>query len=185
MSQNWTVIDSESGAVLAQVETSGSHPRFHGFDWDGETMTAKMTERAGDPAVESFDGTAWVLDPAKLDRVLHARIDREAGEVRCRFLTSIPAQDLTYQRKESEARAWLAADAPDPADFPFLVREAAATAQTVTALAAEVVASADQWADLGSRIEAARVGGKRAVTLAATQAAKLAAAAIAWDEVVA
>jgi hypothetical protein len=136
-----------------------------------------------DPRWWFFRDGALVEDWAPFDAALHAGIDRQAGVERCRFITSIPAQALTYQRKETEARAWLAAEAPDPAGFPFLSREAAATDQTIDALAAEVAASADQWADLGSRIEAARIGAKRAVTLAVGETDKRAAAAVDWDAV--
>lgn len=109
---------------------------------------------------------------------LAARIDAQAELVRQRFLTPGAGQAMTYQRKEAEARAWLA---DDSVPTPFLSAEAPARGMTVAALAAEVVALADAWVAVGSVIEGLRMGGKAALADATTLGAIVAAAQIDWD----
>lgn len=205
--QNWTIIDTASGNVIAQVITDGAHPRFRGFPWDGATMAARQTDRQGDPASERFDRQAglWVDAAAKIDPRLHARIDAEAGQVRLRFITDVPGQAMTYERKVSEARAYLASlPAPasgdpmtatetdtavtpgvDPlADYPFLVAEAAANDSTLEEAARDIIATFMQWLRIGAAIEHARIRAKRMVARAATRAEKETAALVDWDAVI-
>jgi hypothetical protein len=135
-----------------------------------------------------WDGTAIVADPAWLAGVeadLHARIDAEAGAFRTRFITAVPGQELTYQRKEAEAWAWVTVEAPDLADYPFLAAEAAATGSAPGDAAAAIIAAAEMWAAIGSAIEGARIGAKRAVTAAADAPAKAAAAVVDWEALLA
>jgi hypothetical protein len=122
-----------------------------------------------------------VADLGQLEAHLLRKIDCEAGAFRTRFITDVPGQQLTYDRKEREARAWLAAIAPDLGDFPFLAAEAEATDLRPAAAAAAIVAAADQWAVIGSSIERERIRAKRAVTAAATAEAKRAAAVVDWE----
>jgi hypothetical protein len=147
---------------------------------DLDQWEATPIARAPDEFERVVDGEI-VLDTVAIDSALHARIDRAAGEVRCRFITDVAGQQLTYDRKEREARAWLAAEAPEIADYPFIAAEAAATGVEPGAAAAEIVAAADAWAGIGSAIEGLRIGAKRAVTAASTREAKEAAAAVDWE----
>jgi hypothetical protein len=124
-----------------------------------------------------FETRTLVLDAARLDAELHAKIDREAGELRCRFITDIPGQALTYQRKESEARRFLA---DEPGTFPMLAAEAAALDEPIEDVAARVLAKVEELAVLGGLIEGARIGAKVAVALAETAEAKRAAARVDW-----
>lgn len=120
----------------------------------------------------------WQLDATTLNTLLHARIDQEAGQFRGRFLTVAPGQEMTYLRKEEEARALLAGDA---GAYAFLDAEARATGRTVEQVAGLVVAQADFWLPLGAAIEGLRMGAKMAVTAATTRADKEAAAVVDWE----
>lgn len=130
-----------------------------------------------DPEIYRFEAGEFILDLASVESEMRAKIDREAGEFRQNFITEIPGQQLTYDRKEGEARA-LKAGKPGP--FIFLEAEARRTGQTIDQLATEVIINADAWAYLGAEIEGQRVGAKRAVTAATTRADKVAAADINW-----
>lgn len=112
------------------------------------------------------------------------KIDDEAGAVRCRFITEAPGQQLTYSRKEAEARAWVAASEPELGDYPFLAAEVGATGLSAGDAAAAIIAAADQWAQIGAAIEGARIAAKRAVSEAATVTDKIAAAAVDWEAVI-
>jgi hypothetical protein len=120
------------------------------------------------------------LDTERLDAILHAQIDQGAGTYRMKFITEVPGQQMTYIRKEKEAREFIA-DGPGP--FVTLEAEAAATDQQIADLAALVVSQADQLIALGAAIEGMRMGAKKAVTLASTAGDKHAAAAVQWESI--
>jgi hypothetical protein len=155
------------------VKVSGPH---------AEEPTIQAGERIEEVALGCYwrDGFGWADMPT--DASLHAKIDFEAGEFRKRFITDIPGQQLTYDRKEREARAFVAEAQPSAGDFPFLAAEAQTTEQTLTEVAQSVIANANMWALLGAAIEGRRIGAKRAVTLAETLEAKIAAANVDWEE---
>ncbi len=102
-----------------------------------------------------------------------AKINSEAEAARMRFLTPGMGQALTYQRKETEARAWTIN--ADPENFPFLKAEADATGMRIAEVAAQVVAQADAWIPIGAAIDGLRrgavVGVERAETLTEIDAA--------------
>ena len=56
--------------------------------------------------------------------------------------------------------------APSAANHPFVWKEAAALGLTAVARAVEITAKRDVWLAIGSEIEAARQGAKKAVTTA-------------------
>ncbi len=107
-----------------------------------------------------------------VDRLADAKAARRASvcnraeALRNQFLTPGSGQAITYTRKEAEARAWAAGDAP--ASAPFLAAEAAAVGMTIDALALVVIAQADAWVAIGSAIEARRRGLLVAIEAAAT-----------------
>lgn len=83
-------------------------------------------------------------------------VDEFAGTARLRYITSVPGQAETYQKKELQAREWAASsfagDAPS-----FIAAEASALGQDPQALASEVIGLADYWSNVkGPAIEAAR-----------------------------
>jgi hypothetical protein len=191
---HWLIEDTVTGEVLhADFITDGAHPRFHGWDWDPDRHICHYTDRAPDPAVDVIDRASWTWspDPERLDALLHAKIDAEAGAFRLRFITDVPGQQLTYERKEREAFAWATATVPEIADFPFLAAEVTALGGNPSArpdvddAAATIIAAAEQWAAIGSAIEGERIRAKRAVTAATTVQAKHAAAAVDWEGVLA
>lgn len=110
----------------------------------------------------------------------HGQIDAIAD----RTFTASASRAARYQRKEAEARAFLAAAAPVAGDYPMLTAEAAARGLTLAAMAASVVAAADAYTALAAGVEAARAGARLAIEGAATieemhAAARLAVAGVA------
>lgn len=130
---------------------------------------------------DAADG-AWVEDLASLETELLAGIDEAARLYRLGFLTSLPAQQTLYLRKEALARAWLAERKPVAADYPLLALEAAATGQSINAVATGIVAQADAATARIDASDCLRVAAKRRVRTATTAKAKRAAAAIEWPE---
>jgi hypothetical protein len=119
-----------------------------------------------------------VVDLDVMRAMLAAEIDRQAEAVRQRFLTPGAGQAMTYQRKEAEARAWLA---DSTVATPFLSAEATARGMEIADLAAEVVQLADAWTEIGAAIEGVRMGAKAAVGTAATLGGMVAAAQVDWS----
>lgn len=129
-----------------------------------------------------WSGEDWAIDLAVCRARAVAKVDAEAEGIRCLFLTPGAGQAMTYQRKEAEARAFLA----DPeATTIFLSAEAPARGMTVAALAAEVAAQADAWAIVGAAIEALRMGAKAQIAAGGTDEIIAAAADVDWSAVTA
>ncbi len=122
------------GAVKA-VE-SGS------MKWDGES--GNWVPAKPQKSIEELRSDAFQL------------IDSSAGKARLRYITSIPGQAETYQRKEQQARDWAATDfAGDPPSF--IAAEASALEVSPTTVANDVIATADFWVNTkGPQIEACR-----------------------------
>lgn len=99
-------------------------------------------------------------------------IDSAAGRARARYVTVAPGQEATYQAKQAEADAYVAAGGPsDTSGYPILTAEAQARGITVAELADLVRGLRDQWLQAAASIEAIRIGGKGAVDAAPDQAA--------------
>lgn len=131
------------------------------------------TQAAVEAARAALQPPALTLDQVKAE--LCAQIDADAGRERAAYITVAPGQEMTYMEKRAEAVAYVEAADPDPADYPLLSAEAAATGQTIAAVAAIVIAQYEAWRVIGSAIEGVRMGGKAtvnaAVDLAGAQAA--------------
>lgn len=156
------------GYGVVFCETAFSLPAY----WDGEQVLPLPPQPS--PAHEwSGDVKAWVLNQALLPQALaeqqtnaQAQIDSAAGRARLRYITDVPGQQATYQRKEQQARDWVESGHAGPAPS-FIAAEAAALGVTPEAIAQQVIALADFWADIkGPEIEACRIKWKAAVRAA-------------------
>lgn len=182
--------------VIAEIVTTDPATLF-------TAPVAALFEAVDDSAVYRavWDGQAeaWVPPPppdpmpepgppdmAPIRAAAHVEIDRLAGETRGQALTCVPGQELTYVRKEDQAKAYLALIAaegtPVDSDYPLLQASIGADAfpaghpnagqlVSTVAEAAEVVAlTSAAWTAMGAQIEHVRLRGKRLVTLAEDQA---------------
>lgn len=101
---------------------------------------------------------------------LKAAIDVQAERERLRYITPGAGQAMTYQAKAEEARLLVIDTAIDPAAYPLLSAEVGITADTLEEVGAVVLASYRAWQVVGGAIEAARLGAKRLIDLAETEA---------------
>jgi hypothetical protein len=137
--------------------------------WDS-AMVADLSSRTFRPDPEPLrDLTAQLL----------AEVDRRAGAFRCRFITAIPGQDLTYLAKEEQARAFGAGAGLEAA--PMIAAEAEVRGISPQVLSKLVIDRADSWRRLAVLVEARRVQAKEAVAAARDEAGKRAAADVDWD----
>lgn len=93
------------------------------------------------------------------------KIDRNAEEVRAKFITSTPGQSMTYEAKHQEACRW-----PNDSPFPWLESEAEALGTTPQAVADSILAARAKWETAGIAIERARLKAKAEVRSADTAA---------------
>lgn len=90
------------------------------------------------------------------------KIDELAGQVRARFLTVTPGQELTYLMKLNEAKAY-----PQTIN-PWIAAESLATGKTEAQVVESILASANVWESVGVLIESSRLGAKGRVNSATT-----------------
>lgn len=137
--------------------------------------------KEGDVFVEPPPPPPEPLDPIKLN--LCAAIDAAAERERLKWITGGAGQAMTYQMKAAEAER-LASDAdPALAAYPLLSAEIGITADDLAGVGAVVRAQHAAWLMAGAAIEAARLGGKKAVNQAASaEAAQQAFDAVTWPQ---
>ena len=93
------------------------------------------------------------------------KADRAAHEARARAFTGDPGQAASYQRKEAQARDYLAGE---EGPFPWLEKHSERTGETVRAVAEAIIARADEWEQIAAAIEAERIAAKQAIRAATT-----------------
>lgn len=125
-----------------------------------------------------FTGTP---DFTALRKYLSTQVDAGAGALRAMFITDVPGQAQTYERKEREARAWT--EGANDADFPFLATEAAVREVEISAVQAEVMAQVNALTPMAALIEAHRMCAKTKIGAATTLPEIVAAAEVDWASV--
>lgn len=124
-----------------------------GWTYDGEVFK---------PPIEPQE------DLEEIKRSLAAVVDNAAETERLKYITPGAGQALTYQQKSEEAKRYLAATDPDPADYPLLSAEMGITAADLAGVARIVNAAFAQWQIIGAAIEKTRLATKAAIDAAAT-----------------
>lgn len=97
-----------------------------------------------------------------------ARLAAAIASARSAVITVLPGQDMIYQAKEAEARAWIADPAPDLADYPLLSAEIGLTAPDAHSLAQLWLNMALLWRQAAAELEALRLGVGAAIEAAGT-----------------
>lgn len=143
----WTILDDDGEVVAACVESEETPDPA---DYGG-TAVEELTGHLDAACAVRVDG-AWHPD---LSRIRLAMIDAAnalADASADKYITPGARQAMTYLRKESEARAYMAGD---PAGA-FITEEAARTGMTVQELVDMIIGNADAWTAIGAAIEARR-----------------------------
>lgn len=97
-----------------------------------------------------------------------ARLTAHITTARAALITVLPGQDMIYQAKEAEARAWIADPSPDPANYPLLAAEIGLTAPDAHSLAQLWLNMAQLWRQAAADLEALRLGVGAAIDAAET-----------------
>lgn len=120
---------------------------------------------------------------ASLAEQITADAHRQIDELADRAYTTSASRSARYQRKEQEARAFVADAAPVLDNYPMLVAEAAARGSDVVVLANEVIAKADAYHQLAAVVEAQRATARVNIEAAQNEAGMRNAARVAVQTV--
>lgn len=159
-----------TGQLAALTDYSGPLPAY----WTGTEVLPLPPQPS--PAHEwSGQALAWVLNPSLMPGALaeaqgaaQAQVDAAAGQARLRYITDVPGQQATYQRKEQQAREWVESGYSGPAPS-FIAAEADALGEQPQQIAQQVITLADFWAySKGPEIESARIKHKALIRAATT-----------------
>ena len=101
------------------------------------------------------DDAANRLAQAQAEAIV--KINVQTGKARGYFITDLPGQQLIYQQKEAEARAFIDDVAPDMADYPYLDAEVGVTAATAYDVALVYLEQASKWRAAGPLLEGHRM----------------------------
>lgn len=153
---------------------SGTPGTIANMRLNGELFAYACTE-------EEFEAGGITIDRLKL--IAGARVDEEADQFCLQFVSGGVTQSMRYQQKLAEAKAWQPGS--NPAGFPFLALEAAATGQTIDALVATVLAKAAEWLIISAKVEAARMKAKTEIAAAQNAAQIHAASQVDWQAAIA
>ncbi|HML55375.1 MAG TPA: hypothetical protein PKC79_14875 [Solidesulfovibrio magneticus] len=146
---------------------------------EGATLTPPPSRRHTWDAVTA----AWQPDMAAIQTDAEAVIDAQADALLAPYISLTPGRAMTYLAKEGQARQFLEAAAPEPADYPLIAGEVGITADTAKAVAETILAMAKAWHVMGGAIEAVRLAAKKQVRQAPTpEAVQAVLAGIAWPE---
>jgi len=162
-----------NGEVIVDVGTAA---RTFYIDELGEKHLVDGSQRA--PLHCAFDteiepdpnlGVWRLVDQfERLKERLKAAIDVEAERQRLRWITPGAGQAMTYARKVEQAKAVLAAQDPQPADYPMLAASIGIDGADLLTVANLIITMDQGWEQIGAAIEQARLSGKKAVDMAAS-----------------
>jgi len=125
-------------------------------NWANNGGDAASVVEAWDDAFapEKYQSLEQRLETAR-GRAL-AEIESRAEALRAAVASPLPGQLVCYLLKEQQAREFLAATDPDPADFGYLAADAELTGGSLLEAAQAIVASADAWKAWGEAVERSR-----------------------------
>lgn len=176
--QAWQVVADYRGAVLYDTATKQAFTvRTVGPIPQGYTQAPPPGRHY------IWDGTAWQPDMTAIRAEAEAAIDAQADAQLAPFISLTPGRAMTYQAKQAQAEAFLAATDPDPADYPLIAGEVGITAETAQGVAEVVLAMSRSWHAMGAAIESVRLAAKKQVREAAKpEAVQAVLDGLAWPE---
>lgn len=146
-----------------------------------QDIDLQMQAGEGEAVMETTAAAQVVveIDLTPVKEALYNKIDAAAEAFCLRFITAGYTQAMRYMEKRIEAAAWVPSSS-DPAAFPFLAAEAAATDVTIDELAETIKATSAAWTALGAAVEGKRMAAKKAVAASSNLAEMDAASNIDW-----
>jgi len=162
--QNEVWCDSSISALFLGVKLIGSDVVFMFND-----NISSAEEAAIDAIIAAHNEAEPVVDELEQKRVQAKKIIDEAASLSTgRYISEGIGQDLRYQKKEENCRAFQAAGNPevDLNQFPWVESEKnAQNHENGATAAATILGVADAWASIGATIEEIRIGYKAQISV--------------------
>lgn len=130
------------------------------------------------------NGQLAITNILPLRATVSAQINSTIGDIRKRFITPLPGQDMIYLRKESEAMKYLADSAPSLLNYPMIGNEIGITGSDAYEVAQIWLNMASQWMMVAGILENIRLGHLQGLGLAET-APEVAAVKLSFNNAVA
>lgn len=128
----------------------------------GDASRQELPEGLATAVVPQIALQTVPADLAIIKDYYRALVDMGAGRFRMQFITDVPGQAQTYERKEAEARAWT--EGADSAAFPFITAEATLRGVPVETVRDEVMAKVNALTPIAAAIEARRLFAKQTIS---------------------
>lgn len=180
----WRSTNYEGNVVSKSVDEAGVRTVYIQLPaTDVGQITYGLAETLGDKVTLILKST--LPNPAVLDSLFADQIDQKVGSIRQQFITSIAGQELTYLQKEQEAKAFSQDPDPSPSNYPLIWEEAQESNMSPQDVANDVLTTSAAWRHINKRLEGKRMGLKRRIKAANTQAQKRNIADFNWNNFVA
>lgn len=174
---NWFFCDDQTGTIVSGGIAPDDQAQLQQPP-EGQTLIIVADGAVASPFSATPDFTV-------LRERLRRQIDSQVGALRAQFITDVPGQAQTYEKKEAEARLWYEGDdQANPQRYPFMIAEANVRGISVADVCAEIMAQVGQLTPIAALLEAHRVAAKQAILNAATLPEIVAAARVDWQGLV-
>jgi hypothetical protein len=130
------------------------------------------------------NGDLVLTDIAPMISAAVTRFNAAVGQVRSRFITPIPGQEMIYLRKEQEAAAYVADTSPLMANYPMIANEIGITGGDAYQVAQTWLNMAGLWMTVAIILEQIRLGHIAQVSACVT-ATEVAAVQTSFDQSIA
>lgn len=152
--------------IAAAIYSNGQMTRIVTMP-DHSALSSNLGEGETSFEIPSDAAFSLPVDLAKVRAFYRSHVDRLVGEFRTQYITDVPGQAQTYQRKEDEARAWTEGDElANPGRYPFMIAEATLRDVPVSQVRDEIMVQVDALSPVAALIEAKRICAKRAIDAA-------------------
>ena len=84
-------------------------------------------------------------------------VNQKIGEVRSRYITVIPGQEMLYLAKEAEANRYVLDSNPIPTNYPLLSSEVGITGDTLEDVVAVILSLSSEWHTIAADLERLRL----------------------------
>lgn len=158
--QRWSSSPIGEDDLFLPIELSPLKHYYDGKSW--QPLPARPSrEHAFNPLLgEWFDPRDLSVQLAQARKDSMMKISQLIGQVRERYITVIPGQEMIYSAKEAEAKDFLAADPVlvDLSEYPMISAEIGITADTAYELAQVWMNMSVMWRNLSAHLEKIRLG---------------------------
>lgn len=166
--------NEEDGKALYTLSLTGSgfEPEGSKIEVSPDFIESLKGDLSGVYVIEGDEGLVAVrTDLSGRIGAAISQVNSHIGDIRSKFITTSPGQDMIYQAKENEAIIFISME-PEPeelTDFPFISAEVGILAPTAYQVASIWLNMSHYWRQVAADLEAIRIKATSAISEAATE----------------